>query len=103
SSAGTTRKRNSMKGTHAAGSKQLGFDGPGLALSDTGERLAQETSISQSGVSPMKTMKFSFTQGTLTVLLMTWAHCPQAGPIPKLFNTGVDDSGALLADSQVDP
>jgi len=45
----------------------------------------------------------SFLHGAAVVILMAWAHCLQAGPIPRLFNTGVDDSGALLADSQVDP
>jgi Immunoglobulin domain len=37
------------------------------------------------------------------VLLVAGAHCLQAGPIPKLFNTGVDESGVLLAESQLDP
>jgi len=51
----------------------------------------------------MKTLEPLFAQCTRIVLLAASVHCLQAGPIPKLFNTGVDDSGALLAASQVDP
>jgi hypothetical protein len=39
---------------------------------------------------------------SLTFILTAWTICLQAGPIPKLYNTGVDDSGGLLADGQLD-
>ena len=51
----------------------------------------------------LQRLKSFFSAFTPAVLLMAGAHCLQAGPIPKLFNTGVDESGVLLAESQMDP
>ena len=45
----------------------------------------------------------SFYQRTVTVLLMACAPWLQAAPIPRLFNTGVDDGGNLLSNNVVDP
>src|SRR6266540_2933410 len=49
----------------------------------------------------LKTAKALFAYRALS-FLAACTHCLQAGPIPKLFNTGVDDTGALLAESQGD-
>src|SRR5207237_8957534 len=59
--------------------------------------------VGRSRVKAMKTLEPLFAQCTRLVLLAASVHCLQAGPIPKLFNTGVDDSGALLAASSLDP
>src|SRR5262245_2493386 len=51
---------------------------------------------------PHRIIQTSYAQGTLIIFLAGVASV-HAGPIPKLFNTGMDDSRALLAESQVDP
>jgi hypothetical protein len=53
----------------------------------------------------MKTLKAAntlFVNCGRTVLVTVCVYGLQAGPIPNLFPTGVDDGGALLADGQVD-
>src|SRR5437870_8808142 len=45
----------------------------------------------------------SFFRPTTIMLLASGAACLHAAPIPKLFNTGVDDSGNLLSDNVSDP
>jgi hypothetical protein len=44
-----------------------------------------------------------FSHRAVFLFLIAWSYSLDAGPIPKLFNSGVDDSGALLADGQADP
>ena len=45
----------------------------------------------------------AFFQRTAIILLTTYAPWLQAAPIPRLFNTGVDDGGNLLSNNVVDP
>jgi len=45
----------------------------------------------------------TFFQRTAVVLLIAYAPGLHAASIPKLFNTGVDDTGALLGENQLDP
>src|SRR5947207_15682449 len=40
---------------------------------------------------------------TFVAVLLACPFLLQAAPIPKLFNTGVDDSGILLTNELVDP
>ncbi|MBM3883671.1 MAG: immunoglobulin domain-containing protein [Verrucomicrobia bacterium] len=50
-------------------------------------------------------MKLPWLRRFLTAGLLAGAFAPltQTAPIPKLFNTGVDDNGALLPNATVDP
>jgi hypothetical protein len=46
---------------------------------------------------------YSFLRRTVIVLLIASSPCLHAASIPTLFNTGVDDSGTLLGENQLDP
>src|SRR3989442_11913813 len=54
-------------------------------------------------MNPCNTIQSLFSRRTVILFLIAWSHDLHAGPIPKLFNSGVDDSRALLANGQVDP